>query len=140
MKILNNTVVLAVGLVVLLMAMSFIIDRLGFEAADEVANEVTVDAVSLDKVPDGTYRGEAGSPPYAYKVQVTVQDHRIRAIRLPGKQGEKIKGADKLFKRVVDAQSVEVAPVAGFPVKSKVLLKAVQRAVSRGVGAGEHAG
>jgi len=87
--------------------------------------------IDLSKIANGTYRGSYSKGRWSYNLSVTVEDHKIRAMRL---LDSKMKMAEKpnmqQIDRVISSQSLRVDTVTGATVFSKALLKAIENALS----------
>lgn len=86
--------------------------------------------VSPDSLADGKYRGEAGDGSYTYTVEVTVSGGIITSVRtLEGRDSLYVRYAEGVYSRVMNMQSPSVDAITGATTTSKVLLKAVERAM-----------
>ena len=96
---------------------------------------LTIEAVDLTQIPDGSYTGSYNSYRWSTTVEVTVRDHRITEI-LPVKIQS---GRDSLNKELRDKvllqQSAAVDVVSGATASSNAYLKAVESALKNGIGA-----
>jgi uncharacterized protein with FMN-binding domain len=89
--------------------------------------------VDLTKVADGDYNGSYTSFPLFAEVKVTIENHIITDITLlnhDNGQGEK---AEVIPDKVIEAQSLEVECISGATYSSKVILKAIQAALLKGI-------
>lgn len=91
----------------------------------------TIAEVELSGVEDGIYTGSYRAFPIAVVVEVEVSDHTIRAIKLIKHENGQGKPAEVLTRKVVEAQSLNVDTVAGATYSSKVILKAIESALSK---------
>lgn len=85
----------------------------------------------LSAIPDGTYNGSYTCLPVSAKVAVTVRDHRITDIELIRHINGQGSAAEALPDRVVEAQSLKVDTVTGATYSSKVILKAIEDALTQ---------
>ena len=109
-----------------LLVLSVIFSKNAFE-------KIEIENIDLQKVSDGVYIGEHKTGPVYVKVEVTVDDHKITEILiLKHKQG-KGKKAEKIVVDVVDKQSLQVDTITGATGSSKVILKAVEKALKKGM-------
>ncbi|PJI09309.1 MULTISPECIES: FMN-binding protein [Clostridium] len=97
----------------------------------EVAAIIIKD-VNLNKVADGEYIGAYDVNFVAAKVQVNVKNHRITSIKLLKHKTERGKKAEVIPGRVVKAQSLKVDTITGATNSSKVILKAIEKALESG--------
>lgn len=95
-------------------------------------NPIKISDLDLSNVKDGTYTGEYASSPCAAKVEVTIENHKIKSIDLiEHKKGLGGK-AETILDDVVKSQSLEVDTVSGATLSSKVILKAIENAIVKG--------
>jgi uncharacterized protein with FMN-binding domain len=117
-----------IGVILLLGLIGFIAGSIGLK---EVGNMVIKD-IDLNKVPDGVYTGAFHKARWTNKVEVTVQDHRLAAI----KNLHKVKdsGSQKVVDGAIAAmlarQSVQIDAVSGASVNTKAFQKAVENALT----------
>lgn len=86
--------------------------------------------VDLSTIPDGVYTGAAELQYVAAKVKVEVENHRITSIQLTEHKQERGEPAEILIGRVVETQSLELDTVSGATASSKVILKAIENALT----------
>jgi|SRR5208283_77334 len=84
-------------------------------------------------VRDGTFQGEHDSGLVTAKVEVVVKDGTITAITVLKHRHGPGHGADAIVGRVVAAQSLNVDAVSGATLSSKVMLKAIETALEKGL-------
>lgn len=87
--------------------------------------------IDLSKVPDGMYSGSYKVFPVSAEVNVTVENHRIARIDLVKHGNGQGAGAEVIPGKVVEAQSLQVDMVSGATYSSKVILKAIENALSK---------
>ena len=94
----------------------------------QAVEEITIGDVDLSTIPDGTYRGSHDTVWVGATVEVTVKDHRITEIKLDHRhdQGE---DAEVITGHVIEAQSLQVDMISGVTSSSKVILKAIEKAL-----------
>jgi uncharacterized protein with FMN-binding domain len=91
--------------------------------------------IKIASVQDGSYVGEQNNWPDTAKVEVGVKDGAIVSIKIlqhlhgPGREH----GAYAIPDRVIAAQSLQVDAVSGATYASKVMLKAIEKALEKGV-------
>ncbi|HBL84317.1 MAG: hypothetical protein A2Y17_07325 [Clostridiales bacterium GWF2_38_85] len=86
--------------------------------------------VDLSKISDGTYSGSYKVLPISVEVSVTVKDHKITAIDLLKHDNGKGKAAETIINDVIKADSLKVDAVTGATYSSKVILLAIEDALS----------
>ena len=103
----------------------------GCEAIEEI-EKLTIEDISIRAVGDGDYKGAQDNFPVTAKVLVTVKDGRITGIKLMGHSHGPGHGADEIVGRVIEKQSLMVDAVTGATYSSKVVLKAIEKALTQG--------
>jgi uncharacterized protein with FMN-binding domain len=101
------------------------------EANLDKLNQMSISNVDLSKIEDGVYTGSFSTFPVSAEVKVTVSGHRITGIELVKHNNGKGVGAEVIPDMVVKAQSLEVDTVSGATCSSKVILKAIEDALTR---------
>jgi uncharacterized protein with FMN-binding domain len=106
--------------------------------ANEVLNEVRnteIKSIDLNQVADGKYLGEFGYSNSLCKVEVVVSNHRIDDINiLENGKNDHAKKAEAVISKVIDEQKTNVDVITGATTTSKALLKAIESALSSGLG------
>lgn len=118
--------IVVIGIIVLLMYLKSVNDY-----KQEVAN-LKIHDIDLSETLDGTYAGDCNVDFIYAKVEVTVKDHTITDIKLIQHKNGKGKPAEKLVDTIIEEQSVQVDTVSGATNSSKVIMKAVENALSNG--------
>jgi uncharacterized protein with FMN-binding domain len=95
--------------------------------------KLVVSNVSPTAVRDGTYHGEQINDPITAKVDIDVKDGSIMAIKVLEHKHGPGHGADAIIDRVIAAQSLQVDAVSGATLSSKVVLKAIETALEKGL-------
>jgi len=96
-------------------------------------NKLTIDNVSMQQVKDGTYEGTENIFPVTASVRVTMSGGRITDIVMLSHGHGPNHGADAILTRVIEAQSLSVDAVSGSTYSSKVVLKAIELALKKGL-------
>jgi uncharacterized protein with FMN-binding domain len=95
-------------------------------------DSIIINDVKLEKVKDGTYKGEYKSFPVKVVVSVKVKNHQITEIRIiEHRKGEGEK-AEVIIEDVIRTQSLEVDVISGATRSSKCILKAIENAFQNG--------
>ncbi len=89
-----------------------------------------VNDIDLSSIPDGEYIGDYSAFPVYVKVRVTVKDHKILSIKILEHQNGQGKPAEVIVSRVLDFQSLNVETISGATASSKVILKAIESALT----------
>ncbi|MDW7739670.1 MAG: FMN-binding protein [Bacillota bacterium] len=95
----------------------------------ETIEEITIGEVDLSQIEDGIYTGSAESVWVGAAVEVTVKEHRITNILLEHRHGRG-EEAEVLPQRVIEAQSLQVDLISGVTSSSKIILKAIENALT----------
>ncbi len=95
----------------------------------QAVEEMTIGEVDLSMVADGTYTGSAEAVWVGATVEVTVKDHRITEIKLDHRHGQG-EAAEVITDHVIEEQSLQVDLISGVTSSSKVILKAIENALS----------
>jgi len=86
--------------------------------------------ISLTKVSDGIYKGDAYVGNYTYKVRVTVENHKIIKIEgLDNRKSPYVTYAEGVFTKIIKQQKVDVDAITGATTTSKAFMKAVENAL-----------
>jgi len=81
-------------------------------------------------VDDGVYEGSFSVFPVSARVSVTIRDHAIAAIELIEHKHGQGAAAEVIPDNVIKAQSLEVDAISGATYSSKVILMAIEDALS----------
>jgi uncharacterized protein with FMN-binding domain len=97
------------------------------------AKSLPIAAIDFKSLNDGTYIGEyeGGMKKWrTNKVQVTVSSDKVTEIKVLEQNYElKPEFTDKLYDRVIEAQSLQVDTISGATLTSKACLKSVENAL-----------
>ena len=96
----------------------------------EKVAELSIPDVDLTKLEDGVYTGSFNAFPVAAEVRVTINDYKITEIELVKHSHGQGASAEVIPGKVVEAQSLEVDAVSGATYSSKVILKAIENALT----------
>ena len=91
-----------------------------------------VAVVAPERVADGTYEGTAETPLVKVAVEVTVQNHTLREIRLLRHENGQGAPAEAMLADMLSRNTSEVDGVAGATLSSKAIRAAVRDALSKG--------
>lgn len=94
-----------------------------------------LDAVAVaapEQVADGTYEGTAETPLVKVTVEVTVQDHILREIRLLRHENGQGAPAEAMLPEMLSRNTSEVDSVSGATLSSKAIRAAVRNALAKG--------
>jgi uncharacterized protein with FMN-binding domain len=93
---------------------------------------IKIREADLEKIEDGTYRGEYSGFPIKVVVDVTVRDSKITSVDLVKHQHGQGADAEVMPGRIVESQSLKIDTVSGATYSSKAILIAVERALLKG--------
>lgn len=100
------------------------------EAGLAQLSRMTLKDPDLLSLADGVYEGSYEVFPVKVVVRVTLAGHRLTEIQLIEHRQGKGKDAERLVPRIVERQSIELDVIGGATYSSKVILKAVELALS----------
>lgn len=94
------------------------------------AQALEVNQINLAQVEDGKYTGTYETTRWTNSVDVTIVDHKIEEIVIVKDVMFSLEGlSDRLFKNVIDKQSIDVDIETGSTITSKAYLKAIENAL-----------
>jgi uncharacterized protein with FMN-binding domain len=94
------------------------------------AQALEVNQINLTQVEDGKYTGTYETTRWTNSVDVTIVDHKIEEIVIVKDVMFSLEGlSDRLFKNVIDKQSIDVDIETGSTITSKAYLKAIENAL-----------
>lgn len=94
------------------------------------AQALEVNQINLAQVEDGIYTGTYETTRWTNSVDVTIVDHKIEEIVIVKDVMFSLEGlSDRLFKNVIDKQSIDVDIETGSTITSKAYLKAIENAL-----------
>lgn len=106
---------------------------LGGCAFVEKIEKLTIENIAPVDVKDGTWVGSVIIPPVTAKVRVTVSAGRITDIAMLSHMHGPDHGAEAILPRIIAAQSLQVDGVSGSTYSSKVVRKAIETALKKGL-------
>jgi uncharacterized protein with FMN-binding domain len=94
------------------------------------AQALELNQIDLTQIDDGKYVGTYETTRWSNKVEVVIENHEIKEITIVKDVMIALEGlSDRLFKRVIDNQSIEVDIETGSTITSKAYLKAIENAL-----------
>lgn len=99
----------------------------------KTTEQLNIKSVNLSEVKDGSYIGSYDAQFVAAKVEVKIKNHKIASIKLLEHKNGRGKKAEIIPKKVVKSQTLKVDTVSGATISSKVILKAIENALERGI-------
>ena len=91
-----------------------------------------VAVVAPEQVADGTYEGTAETPLVKVTVEVTVQDHAIREIKLLRHENGQGAPAEAMLPEMLSRNTSEVDTISGATLSGKAIRAAVRDALAKG--------
>jgi uncharacterized protein with FMN-binding domain len=92
-----------------------------------------INLVDIQKVADGTYEGEYNTSLVKATVKVSVKNKVITELNIIKHDNGLGKKAEKITNSVLEAQSLQVDTISGATLSSRVILKATQNALEKGI-------
>lgn len=89
-----------------------------------------INEIDLSTIPNGTYEGYCDVGFLNARVEVTVKNRAISEINLIQHKNDKGESAETIIDNIVKEQSVNVDAVSGATNSSKVIMKAVENALT----------
>ena len=117
-------------LFLLLLIFHVIVGVNSFSAYQKAISGIVVHDVETAGVADGKYIGECDAGYIYAKVEVIIKDGSIEDINLLEHRNEKGKNAESIPETIVKADTVKVDAVSGATNSSKVIMKAVENALT----------
>jgi len=119
-------------LLILLIVIGFFKVKASLERDLSTLAAITIADVDVSQLDDGIYDGEFRTVPVSARVRVTLLDGRIENIDLFEHNNGRGKPAEAILQKVVEQQSLAVDVIAGATYSSKVILKAIEDALTTG--------
>jgi uncharacterized protein with FMN-binding domain len=95
---------------------------------------MTINDVEISKIRDGSYTGSYEYGGFTYSVRCVVSQGRVDKIKILQNRATKhALQAEAVIPKIIEQQKVTVDAVTGATASSKALLKAVERALAKGV-------
>ena len=120
-------IILALLIIVAAVTVPIVAKLMRFQSAMKT---LVISDVDLSQVPDGIYQGSFDAGAVAARVRVAVKDRVITSIDLVRHVTGQGGAAAAIPQKVVEAQSLRVDTIAGATYSSKVILKAIERALT----------
>lgn len=95
------------------------------------AEKIVISNVEIANIDDGIYTGEYTLLPVKVIVQVNIRNHKVHEIEILEHQNGFGRKAEIVSDHIINKQRLDVDLVAGATVSSKVILKAIENALSK---------
>lgn len=127
----KKKVIILVSVILAALATSFIFMVVIPEKKNDAIRQMPINNVDLNRLHDGSYKGEFAYGRYTYKVDVEIKDHTIGSIKVQhGRDSKHAKAAEGVIDKIIAKQAIDVDVVSGATTTSKAILKAVEYALS----------
>ncbi len=133
MKRKTKIVLLIVVLVLLACVLTGLIAFQSIQRNLNALVSMKMEDIPLDRVKDGVYAGEYSVFPVSAQVEVTVKGHAIASVRILEHRNGQGSAGEAVVSKVVESGSLQVDTVSGATYSSKVLLKAMENALRKGL-------
>jgi len=117
-------------LLILLIAIGVLKVKSSLERDLATLAAITITDVDVSQLSAGVYDGEFRTVPVSARVRVTLADSGIQKIDLLEHNNGQGKPAEAILQEVVEQQSLAVDVIAGATYSSKVILKAIEDALT----------
>ncbi len=125
-KLLKVLGIILVVVVVAFTGMYFYLSR----NLDELV-ESPIESFDVSSLESGTYVGEYSVPPVSATVEVRISDGRIDQILLLDHGNGMGQPAEAIIDDVIEKQSLQIDSISGATYSSRVILKAIEDALSK---------
>ncbi len=95
--------------------------------------EIRIDDITKYNLKDGSYTGLCNVGEIEAEVKVVLKDNKIENIDILEHKNGRGKKAECIIDEVVKKQSLKVDTISGATNSSKVILKAIENAVKKGI-------
>ena len=131
MKRKNLVLIIILAVLILLAGIGYVVWSSLQDNLNQLDN-LSIGSIDLQTIADGTYTGHYSAFPVTATVVVTVKDHAISTIQLTEHNNGQGQPAERITDDVLAAQTLDVDVVAGATYSSKVILKAIESALTQG--------
>ncbi|XMB72197.1 FMN-binding protein [Mycoplasmatota bacterium WC30] len=91
---------------------------------------IHIEDIDLSIIDDGTYLGEYASFPVSVILEVKIINHEIVEVEIIKHDSGKGEPAEVIVETVIDSQSLDVDSIAGATYSSRVILLAIEAALT----------
>jgi uncharacterized protein with FMN-binding domain len=133
MKRKTKTVLLIAAVVLLVCILGGVIAFQSIQGNLSALSSMVIEDIPLERVNDGVYVGEYSVFPVSAKVEVTVKDHAIASARILKHRNGQGSAGEAVVNKAALANSLQVDTVTGATYSIKVLLKAMENALRKGL-------
>jgi len=97
----------------------------------DLLGKMEIEEINITLMEDGTYYGEYKVFPVSAKVEVVVRNGLLAEVNLLEHNHGKGEKAEIIPQKVMDSQSLKVDAITGATYSSKVILKAIENALTK---------
>ncbi|MGG5372647.1 FMN-binding protein [Enterococcus sp. AZ196] len=121
---------LIIGLIALVLAGGYGIYYYNrFTNYKKAVQEIQINEPDLSTIKDGKYIGQHNVDFIFAKVEVEIKDHQFRSIKMLAHTNDRGENADDIPAQILEEQKIGVDAVSGATNSSKVIQKAVEKAL-----------
>ena len=99
----------------------------------KAVEELTIESIDLSSVKDGTYTGSYDARLVAATVKVIIEGGKITDIKLVKHKNDRGKAGEAVVDEILKQQRPDVDAVSGATNSSRIIMKAVENALEKGV-------
>lgn len=124
-------------ILIILITIVFIISVIGYQFYQKIKNygeqinQIEINEIDLSNIKDGEYLGEYKTIAVSAKVRISVKDHKITTIEILQHINWQGKAGEAVIEKVINQQTLKVDTISGATASSKVILKAIENALSK---------
>jgi uncharacterized protein with FMN-binding domain len=119
-------ILIVIGALVLV----FLIAMLVFNRGMGRIKRLKIDSIDLSKIPNGTYQGRFSGGRWSNKLEVQVEDNKIKDINILKDVTVAIEEVSSgLISKIKEEQNLEIDAVSGATVNTKAYLKSIENAL-----------
>ncbi len=124
-------------ILIILITIVFIISVIGYQFYQKIKNygeqinQIEINEIDLSNIKDGEYLGEYKTIAVSAKVRISVKDHKITTIEILQHINGQGKAGEAVIEKVINQQTLKVDTISGATASSKVILKAIENALSK---------
>ncbi len=126
----RNCIFIGLGSVIVMLSLAGCTELREYKKQVEA---ITIEDVDPEKVADGDYTGKHETKLVSAEVEVAVRNGHIEEITLTKHEHGRGEKAESIVDSVVEEQSLEVDTVSGATGSSKIILKAIEKALRKGL-------
>jgi len=90
-----------------------------------------IEDISLSRVDDGKFVGEFEAFPITVKLEVEIENHKIKNIVILKHENGQGRPAESIIQSVIESNSIDVDVISGASYSSKVILNAISNAINQ---------